>query len=185
MKSLLRSTGLILAFIAGFLFPQFHVFSWLIPHFLRLMIFMVFIECHFEKIRVRRSHLLILSVNLLLGTGLCFLFRQAGWETLAETSYFLGIAPTAASAPAIMSFLGGSVEYVITSFILTTFCIAANFPITLPWAVGNDTPGVFFDVLWKVCSIIILPVIVALVIRKIWPSARKWTARFKDVVFVC
>ncbi|MDO5567215.1 MAG: hypothetical protein Q4G59_11210, partial [Planctomycetia bacterium] len=76
MIPILRSCGLLAAFIIGFSVPQLHVFAWLIPWAVRAMIFIVFLQCDFRKVRPQSSHWRLLAFNLAAGPILCLLFRS-------------------------------------------------------------------------------------------------------------
>ncbi|MDO5553231.1 MAG: hypothetical protein Q4G68_05680 [Planctomycetia bacterium] len=180
----IRSLGLILAFLVGFSVPGLHEWIWLVPWFVRLMLFTVFVECRLDLIRIRRSHFALLFANLAIGMAGCALFRMFNCETLAQTAYFLGIAPTAISAPAIMECLKGKVEYVITAFLLSTAAVAASLPFCLPWAVGSATPGAFLAVCERVGSVIVLPVVAALLLRFFVPASIHYLKKLNSLILV-
>lgn len=184
MIPVLRSCGLLAAFIIGFSVPQLHVFAWLIPWAVRMMIFIVFLQCDFHEVRPQPSHWRILVFNLAAGPILCALFRYWGQDSFASAAWFLAAAPTATSASAVMGFLGGKVEYVVTSFLLSTLIVSLSIPFILPWAVGQSTPGAWIHVAGSVASTVLAPIVLALVVRFIVPSIGKWVKQCQNIVFI-
>ncbi len=184
MERYARPIALILTFIVGFSLPAIHVLTPLIPWFVRLMIFMIFLQIRMDQVRIRKSHIILLGLNLLIGIGPCFLLSSLGANTLGKVAFFTGIAPTATSAPTIMGFLGGNIEYVFTSFMLNTIIITLLMPLLLPWAVQSETPGVILQVAGQMGSVVILPVIAAILLRYLHPQSTQWPKKCQNVIFL-
>lgn len=178
-----RSSMLLVAFALGFTFPQVRELIWLIPWTVRIMIFSVFIGTNFKNIKLRPSNCYLLAINLTLGIALTVFFRALGNETLAQVSYFTATAPTATAAPAVMLFLGGKVEYVLTSFILTTVFIALSLPFILPWAVNHSAPDAIWQVFANTATTIFIPIVLALIIRMIVPRSIHWSKKVQTPLF--
>lgn len=190
MGAMIRPIALMCAFVVGWFFPQGAVFDWTIPWFVRFMLFMTFLGLNVQKMKLRRSHFVILALNIGVGIASCEAFKLGGerWTTLAAAAFFTGLAPTATAAPAIASFLKREVEYVVTGLLLTTLGVSVALPLALPWALQvHGSIGEFFDAFLKVaCSVggaIVAPIIAARLTRWIYPNSATWTKRFKSATF--
>lgn len=187
---MLRPIALICAFIVGGLLPQGASLAWIIPWFVAFMLFMVFLGLDVGKMALRRSHWLILSLNLLIPIAAYELlgYCTSAGSQLALVAFFTGMAPTATAAPAIASFLRREVEYVVTGLLLTTFGVALALPALLPWALQKDAAsGEFLFALVhtakSVFMTIALPIFAARLWRRIYPKSKTWTKRGKNLTF--
>ncbi len=190
MGAMIRPIALMCAFVVGWFFPQGAEFAWTIPWFVRFMLFMTFLGLNVHKMKLRRSHFIILALNILIGVLSCEAFKLCGerWSTLAAAALFTGLAPTATAAPAIASFLKREVEYVVTGLLLTTLGVAIALPLALPWALHiEESSGEFFkaflQVASSVLSTIVAPIIAARLVRRLYPNSATWTKRFKNATF--
>ena len=183
MKSLIRPIALFFAFISGFLFPQGAIFTPWIARFIQVMLFIIFLKFDFGKVRLRKSHFRILGLNLLFAVGSCELFRFLGNEVLAQNAFFIGIAPTGTATAAVTGFLGGDVNFVVTSFMLNTLGVAFSIPFLLPWSLRDVTPGVFWLVAGNVAWLILVPMLAGQLVRYLWPSSRRWPDHLQNFMF--
>ena len=89
MAAMLRPIALMCAFVVGWFFPQGGALAWTIPWFVRFMLFMVFLGLNVHKMALRRSHVIILALNLFVGVAFCELFRVFGdaQGTLASAAF--------------------------------------------------------------------------------------------------
>lgn len=182
-KGLARTAAILLAFTLGTLLPGAHVFAGAIQWLIMGMLFPVFLSTTWSRSSVRRSHLVLLAFNLLngfVGLGLGWL---VGGRDVALAGFFAGVAPTAAAAPVIVSFMRRDVNYVATAFILTNIVVAALLPALLPWVLGDIDAGLFLRVARSVALLIFVPLVLALAVRRLYPAARTWPARLRDVSF--
>ena len=190
MGAMLRPIALMCAFVVGWFFPQGAAFDWTIPWFVRFMLFMTFLGLDVRKMKLRRSHFVILALNLFVGTASCEALKLCGprFDALAAAAFFTGLAPTATAAPAIASFLKREVEYVVTGLLLTTFGVAAALPALLPWSLGVASSefgflSAFFHVATSVFGAIVAPIVAARMLRRLYPASAGWTKRFKTATF--
>ncbi|MGI6402010.1 MAG: bile acid:sodium symporter family protein [Thermoguttaceae bacterium] len=188
MSAMIRPIALMCAFVVGWFIPQGAQFSWTIPWFVRYMLFMTFLGLNVRKMRLYPSHFIILALNILIGVGACWIFKVTGNASLAAAAFFTGMAPTASAAPAIASFLRREVEYVVTSLLLTTLGVAIAIPTFLPWAVGGVAEtnlfwSAFLRVGNTVLNTIVWPIVLARVLRALYPPAQTWTKRYKSWTF--
>jgi len=190
MASMIRPLALMCSFVVGWFAPQGAVLAWVIPWFVRFMLFMVFLGLDVRKMKLRRSHFAILALNIAISVGgyEATLLCGESYRTLALAFFFTGMAPTATAAPAIAGFLKRDVEYVVTGLLLTTFGVALALPAALPWVLHTELTfdaflGNFLHVALNVAGTIVAPIIVARVCRLVYPSCKTWTKRFKNWTF--
>lgn len=183
LSGLARTAAILLAFLIGALVPQAHVFSNAIQWIIMGMLFVVFLGVSWTGGGLRRSHAALLAVNLLMsavGYGLGWL---AGGREVALAGFFAGIAPTAAAAPVIVSFMRRDVAYVTAAFILTNIAVALLLPFILPMVVGAADPSLFIRVAQSVAQLIFAPLALAWLVRRIFPESARWPAKLRDVSF--
>lgn len=183
MGKLLRPLSLIAAFAVGLAFPQISILDPLIPWFIRFMLFALFLELDWNAVRFYRSHLYVLLLNLAIGLVGWKLFSLWNQPILALVAFFIGITPTGTAAPVVTGFLGRKVEYVATSFMINTLGVAISLIFLIPIVLGNTAPNVFFDVAAKIGSVVFLPLLMALILRRFFPASRRWPKKLKSVLF--
>ena len=148
-KTLLRPAMIFVPLGAGMFFPQVAGLNFLIRYLLMAMLFMVFLKLNVKDLKIRRSHWILLAVNLAVGISAYLItLWLTGNRTLAQAAFFTGITPTAAAASVVMGFLRGNAGYVITSFIVTTTGMALFMPFLLSWICGNTS----FDFILRVAN---------------------------------
>ena len=137
-KSLIRTFAIVAAFIAGYMMPGLHVYSWTFKWMLVVMLFVTFLGIRFKRMKPERAHWLLTGANLMVALaawGVCRLVFGDGY--LAQAAFFVGIMPTATAAPVVMGLLGGSVEFMLTALLLINGIICALLPFILPAVVGR------------------------------------------------
>ena len=147
------------------------------------MLFPVFLGTTWSRASLQRSHLVRLGVNVFMGVVGFALGWLIGGRDVALAGFFAGIAPTAAAAPVIISFMRRDVTYVTAAFILTNLVIAALLPVLLPWVLGKVDATLFLRVVRSVTFLIFVPLALALFVRRIHPPAVAWPARLRDISF--
>ncbi len=119
----------IAAILLGILFPQAHVYSFLIQYLLMVVLFFPFLTARIDKFYFQTIWIAI--ANLSVAFTAYFLLTPLNSD-LAFISFITAISPTAISAPAMMSFLRGNVDYVTFSVILTNSLVAIAVPFLIP-----------------------------------------------------
>lgn len=172
-KTLIRPAMIFVPLVLGIFFPEADRLNFLIRYLLMTMLFMVFLRLDLRELKIRRSHFLLLLVNLLIGVG-CFLITLylTGNRTLAQAAFFVGITPTATAAAVVMGFLKGNVGYVITSFVMTNVGVSLLLPGLLAWVCGNSSWSFIFKVAEALVLLLAVPLIAALILRRIYPPLR-------------
>ena len=183
-KTLIRPAMIFIPLGLGVLFPGAGAYSFLIRYLLMVMLFMVFLKLDLRQLAFKRSHFLLFGANLLVGVGAYLIVRAAiGDGPLAQAAFFTGITPTATAAAVVMGFLGGNVGYVITAFVLTNVGMALLLPWLLGWVCGNTSFDFIFNVGENLFFLLVIPAVIAFVVRRIHPAAEKWPARFATASF--
>ncbi len=180
---LARTAAIIVAFLLGALIPQAHAFSSAIQGLIMGMLFLVFLCTTWTRQTLQRSHALLLAANLFMGLLGYALGHFVGGRDVALAGFFAGIAPTAAAAPVIISFMRRDVTYVTAAFIVTNLSIAALLPFLLPWVLGDVDATLFLRIAGSVALLIFTPLVLALLVRRIHPPASAWPARLRDISF--
>ena len=183
-KNLLRPAMIFVPLALGLFFPEAGGLKFLIRYLLMAMLFMVFLKLNVRELKVRKSHWILLAVNLLIGVSVYLLTRfLTGNETLAQAAFFTGITPTAAAASVVMGFLRGNVGYVITSFILTNTGMALVMPFLLGWVCGNTSFAFLLHVAQTLVFLLLIPAGAAFILRRILPEAREWPKKCATATF--
>ena len=178
-----RTAAILVAFILGALLPQAHIAAGAIRWLIMGMLFLVFLGATWTHLRLQSSHLWLVGVNLLMGFVGLGLGWLVGGRDVGLAGFFAGIAPTAAAAPVIISFMRRDVTYVTAAFLLSNLGIAALLPLLLPWVLGTGEPTLFGRVAGSVGMLIFVPLFLALVLRRLHPAAAVWPGRLRDVSF--
>ncbi|WP_152032725.1 bile acid:sodium symporter family protein [Ereboglobus luteus] len=179
----LRTFALLAAIIAGALCPWARALAFLIPWLIVGMLFVVFLGTKFSRESFQRSHFWLVLANVLMG-GVGFAIGwAAGGRDIAVAGFFAGIGPTATAAAVITGFLDGRVDYVVTTFMLTNPIISALMPFLMPLALGHATPAASLDIALSVLLLVFLPLLVAVILRRVYPAVTTWPGRAKNASF--
>lgn len=184
MKSLFRPAMILLAFAAGYLIPQAAPFTFLIRYFLQIMLFIIFLQVKVQGLCPRQTHWLILGSNIMIGLAAWGLVSLTGSKDLAHAAFFTGITPTASAAPVIMRFLGGNVEFVVTSFLTTNVGVSLSLTGLIPLVTGNFTAKFLLNVAWNLFFLIGIPMTVAFIVRKVYPKAKEMAPKLANFSFM-
>ena len=168
----------------GALFPQAHVFSFLIQYLLMVMLFFSFLDIEFRLQTFQKSILWILFANIMvafISYGLLASFDT----TLALTAFMTAIAPTAIAAPVIMSFIKGHIEYVVAAVLVTNISSAIIIPVTLPFLLGAqaEVQITVWEVLEPVVIVMFVPLILARLVSYIPMGTRRFLRTGKRFSF--
>ena len=184
MKSLFRPVMILVAFAAGYLIPQAASFTFLIRYFLMIMLFIIFLQVKVQGMRPRKNHWRILIANIAVGVIAWLLASLSGSRDLAHAAFFTGITPTASAAPVIMRFLGGDVEFVVTSFLTTNVGVSLSLTGLIPLVTGNFTLKFLGNVAWNLFFLIGIPMTAAFIVRKIYPKAKELAPKLANFSFL-
>lgn len=138
-----------------------------------------FHKWHFELIAVQA---ILFAVFAFLATGVA----HGGGRILLECAMLCFICPTAAAAGVITSKIGGSLPGIMTYTVLSDTLASLLIPLMIPMV----HPGVemsflasFWAIIKRVFSILVLPCVLAWLIRYLLPGLQRWLARYAGWAF--
>ncbi len=161
-----------------------------LPDFMFLMLFVTFCKVDFRKLVPVKWHFWIVLqqiVFVLMITGLVVGFGiTAEGLILLESILVCIIGPCAAAAAVVTAKLGGNLEEMTTYTFVSNFISALLIPICFPLfphVNGNADMAflpMFLKILWKVSYILLLPMLVAFVVKHTMPRLHKAITSIKD-----
>ena len=86
-KSLIRTFAIVAAFIAGYMMPGLHVYSWTFKWMLVVMLFVTFLGIRFKRMKPERAHWLLTGANLMVALaawGVCRLVFGDGYHAYSH-----------------------------------------------------------------------------------------------------
>lgn len=174
--------GLLATMVLGALFPQVHVFSFLVQYLLMVMLFFAFLDLEFKPQTFQTSVLWILLANI----AVAFLSYAAlvSFDSLfALTAFMTAIAPTAIAAPVIMSFIKGRIDYVVAAVLVTNISSAVIIPLTLPFLLDAGVRISVWEVLQPVLLVMFVPLILAQLVSHLSSGTRDFLRKGKQFSF--
>ena len=185
MKRHIRSISMIVAFLVGGLFhAQLAPLGAWLPISVALMLSITFVGIETARLKPQRMHLWVLLGIQVIGLAFWGLARAAGYPVLAESLFFCGIAPVAIAAPVIVNLLKGDVEFTTTALVLSQFVFALVTPLLMPLVVqveGFCYTELAAEVALQLATVLGIPALVAVFLRRVYPPSKGWTARLRDV----
>ncbi|MEI6562377.1 MAG: hypothetical protein WCO68_09900 [Verrucomicrobiota bacterium] len=179
-QGVLRMVKLLAAMALGLAFPAAHAFQYLIPYAIMAMLWLAFLDI--RPVGFRRQHAWLLAANW--GVGL------AAWAALlpfnrqlACAALLIGLTPTATASAVVTGMLGGRVEFVAASVLLTNATAGLLFPLALPFLLGSHSAMETAPFLKQTLYIVLGPLIVAQSLRISAPSWTRSLLRFRHFSF--
>ncbi len=169
MLPLAMTTGI----VAGALFPEF-IARWatlLTPGLISLMLLITYCKASLHEMRLTPMHGWMLAAQML--GGLAVFGALYFWSpTIAEGVFICFFCPTANAAPVIAGLLGGNVSILITYNLLSNMAVALLSPILFSF-MGTHADisfgHAFLLICQKVLPLLLLPLVVALLLRQFLP----------------
>ena len=159
----MRTIVMFAVMAAGFFCPRAASLSFLIPWLIVVMMYMAMLRMKLSVRSFTTAHLRIFFANLLIALGAWAVMLLTGSRMLAETAFYLGVAPTATATPVVVTLLGGRGDYAVASFVITNFGMALLLPFLIPLVSGSAAPQLF----WRVAGNVVLLVCVPLAAAKL------------------
>jgi len=179
----LQGLYILCAIIVGAIFSDAHVLTVVIRYNLMLMLFFTFIAVAFNPKMLRRDHFVVLVANIALPVLFFFLFRLWDVQT-AMAVLVVGLAPTAAGAPVITTFLRGKVDHVTVSILLLSPVMALLIPFFLPALLSTGAVEIqILDVLIPVLTVVFVPLVLSGLVKKIIPRTVPYLIKASRVNF--
>ncbi len=190
MKQIIRTWGLLIAFIIGALFPSIGGLADWMGLSISVMLGIAFLGADAGRMRLCRQHLSLLLATLALAFCSYGLLSWAGLPVLALAAFFVAAAPAGTAVPVLTNLLNGDVEFAVTGQIFSNFCMALLLPIIVPLILMTDAANAtaapsFLELLWGVLSrastLILIPGAIVILLRLILPTSKEWAPKLKDV----
>ena len=177
-KSYLRTGLLGGAFAAGMSLPQAAPAARLVPYLIMLMLGVLFLKRGISLRNVRPLHgILILAANALAFAVWAVLHFAGAPPELAAAGFYIVFTPTASAAPVITGMLDGDIGFTATATITSNLAAALIFPLVLTALNGTFDGGILLASAGRVAQMILLPALLAAILRKYWRGAEEFGTR--------
>lgn len=161
----------------------------LLPCIIFVILYVTFCKIQMKEMRPRTWHFILQAIRTALSAVCVVLVAVAPSPSLRlifEGMFVCCICPTAAAAPVVTEKLGGSIES-MTVYILIANCVTSVIiPLLFPMVEkGADISFLyaFLMVLHRVFTVLIIPLILALLTRRFLPRIAKWIRARKNLGF--
>lgn len=177
MRNYLEKYLLPVAMILGITFHRsLSVLSPVIPYLLSLMLFITYCRVNLRDIRLTKFHYILLAIQYV-GSALVYLVLRQFNEILAQAAMICVLTATATSAPVVAGILGGSISVTAAYSIISNLSVAFIAPVFLS-VIGKSGTQVsfassFWHILLNVMPILVVPFLLAYILRKTAPGVHK------------
>jgi len=179
-QGVLRTVKLLAAMVLGLAIPSAHKFQYLIPYAIMAMLWIAFLDI--RPMGFRREHFFLLAANWAVGLLACAALLPFS-RTLAFAALLIGLTPSATASPVVTGMLGGRVEFVAGSVLLTNVTAGLLFPVVLPLILGSHISIETAPFLKQTACVILGPLAVAQCIRVGAPVWTKSILRYRRLSF--
>lgn len=159
------------------------------PMLIFAMLFLQFNKVSPHDLKISRWHVIVAAIqcSIFLALAVVASFMEAGAaKIVVECAMLCFVCPTATAAGVITSKLGGSISSTMTYVVLINCLVSVLFPAILPLLMP-DLPysfwESFFMVARKVFSILILPCLLAWVVRYTMRKVQIFFMRYTEIAF--
>jgi BASS family bile acid:Na+ symporter len=153
-------------------YPLVSYISFITPYLIFLMLLLTFCKLSPREIHLHPAHLWLLMIQL----GGCLLvygLLQFYDPIVAQGAFMCVLVPTATAAAVITGLLGGNVAFLTSYLLVCNLAVALVAPLLLP-LIGPHAEIPFIEVFLLICKqvgpILILPLLLAWLIRYIFPK---------------
>lgn len=187
LRQKLKNFVLPLAMLMGAVFYKWMgEFTFLSPYLIFCMLFITYCKLDYSEIRPHKFDLILLGVQMGLAAAVYGICSLCFSHTVSEGIFICVFIPTATAAPVITSMLGGSISRVATFSLISNMFVAAVGPLVLA-AVGDNGDISFVDsfmlIMRKVGPLLIAPLVLAVIIRRITPTTHKYIVGHQAISF--
>lgn len=174
--------------VVGVVFYQWMGYvTFLSPYLIFVMLFITYCKLTPSDFKPTKFEFYLLVAQMALA-GLAYALTFFWNPTLAEGVFICFFIPTATAAPVITAMLGGSISKVATYSLLSNAVVAIAGPILLA-AIGEHPEMSFATsfllILKQVFPLILLPLVLAMVLRKFAPKLHAHVVGKQQVSFYC
>lgn len=166
-----------IAMVLGIAFHgRLSVLSPVIPYLLSVMLFITYSRVRWSDVRLTKFHYILLSIQYA-GSAAVYLLLRPFNEILAQAAMICVLTATATSAPVVAGMLGGNIAVTAAYSIISNLSVAFIAPAFLSLIGVNDNSSSFAASFWhifrSVIPILILPFLLALLIKKTAPGVHR------------
>lgn len=164
-----------------------------LPVFMFGVLFVTFCKVDFKKLLPVKWHLWIGLQQIAFVALVLFIILGLKVEgeslILLESVLVCLICPCASAAAVVTSKLGGNLTEMTTYTFLSNFVsalfISFTFPLLPQWGTGVDVAflPLFLRILWKVSIVLLLPMLVAYVVKHCFHRLHRWIIGIKDLSY--
>ncbi len=162
----------------------------ILPLFMFLILFVTFCKVDFRRLVpvkwtlwVSVAQVAMVAVVTLVTVELSLTGRSL---ILAEAILTCIIGPCAAAAPVVTAKLGGNLEQMTTYTFVSNFITALLIPICFPLidrSADISFVQAFLTILHEVCAVLLLPMLMAYIVKHTMPRFHKWVTGIKDLSY--
>ena len=159
------------------------------PVIVSLMLFLQLNTVAPTDLKFHKWHFILIAVQALLFAVFAFIAAgtsSAGGRILLESAMLCFICPTAAAAGVITSKIGGSLPGIMTYTVLSDTLASLLIPLMIPMvhpAADMSFLAAFWAIIKRVFSILVLPCVLAWLIRYLLPGVQRWLAKYVGWAF--
>lgn len=159
------------------------------PAFVSVMLFLQLNVVAPSDLKPRKWFLALIAFQCILFVGLSLTaaaLPDGEPRLLVECAMLCIIAPTAAAAGVITGKIGGSISNIMAYTVIINFVAALLIPLMIPLVnPGAEVTflGSFLNILRRVFSILVLPLLLAWLIRYCLPKLHLWLERYVGLAF--
>lgn len=192
MQKLLRTIDPLLllfftALILGLAFPN--PFSFLVPlvnWFLAAIFFLSSLKINFSLVVQEATRWKILLffnlVMLILLPLIVYGLSKAIVPSLSIPFLLLAAMPAGMTSPFLVGFIGGKESLGLVLTVTSSLLAPITIPLVIYAAVGTEIAFSFWDMALKIILLIVIPFILAQIVRKIWPKVVKATGKYSQKI---
>lgn len=162
----------------------------ILPSFMFLILFTVFCKVDFKNLGPVKWQMWVAIqqiVFVLLIVGLILVFHIQGEPlVLLEAILACVIGPCAAASSVITAKLGGSMEQMTTYTFISNFVTAILIPVCFPLIEKGEHLtflSAFLGILYQVCIVLVVPMVLAFVVKHTCHRFHRWLIGIKDLSF--
>ena len=158
--------------VGAIFYPLFGKLSFLTPYLIFVMLFLTYCNLKMNDMRFRWLHFWLLLIQF--GGSLVVYFLVLPFNILlAQGAMICVLAPTGTAAPVMTGMLKGNVESITTYALISNMLLAVAAPVIFSFIGTNQSlPFMvsFMAIAQRVVFLLILPFIIALILRKFTPN---------------
>lgn len=187
IRKFLKTWMLPISMMGGIIFHDWiHYLSFLTPYLIFIMLTITYTRIRSSELRITRFQWTLLAAQMI-GCWLVYGVLYPINEQIAAASFLCVFMPTATAAPVITGMLGGSVTKLATYSLLSNLAVALTAPTFLSLVNGTGADISFTESFTTICAqvvpLLILPLVVAILMRHSAPKMHKAIAEHQSISF--